>query len=84
MDRNIFLIRWRETKIACAGVSIMEPDVLVMDEPSSNLDAASILDLEKDSCVLEVAGENNYCIGTPALLSPWSGGSVYLPGRGGR
>ena len=32
-------------KIACAGVSIMEPDVLVMDEPSSNLDASSILDL---------------------------------------
>ena len=25
----------------------MEPDVLVMDEPSSNLDAASILDLRK-------------------------------------
>lgn len=48
MDRNIFHLSGGEKqKIACAGVSIMEPDVLVMDEPSSNLDAASILDLIK-------------------------------------
>ena len=48
MDRNIFHLSGGEKqKIACAGVSIMEPDVLVMDEPSSNLDAASILDLRK-------------------------------------
>ncbi len=37
MDRNIFHLSGGEKqKIACAGVSIMEPDVLVMDEPSSN------------------------------------------------
>lgn len=48
MDRNIFHLSGGEKqKIACAGVSIMEPDVLVMDEPSSNLDAASVLDLRK-------------------------------------
>lgn len=48
MDRNIFHLSGGEKqKIACAGVSIMEPDVLVMDEPSSNLDAASILYLRK-------------------------------------
>lgn len=48
MDRNIFHLSGGEKqKIACAGVSIMEPDVLVMDEPSSNLDATSILDLRK-------------------------------------
>ena len=48
MDRNIFHLSGGEKqKVACAGVSIMEPDVLVMDEPSSNLDAASILDLRK-------------------------------------
>lgn len=48
MDRNILHLSGGEKqKIACAGVSIMEPDVLVMDEPSSNLDAASILDLRK-------------------------------------
>ena len=46
MGRNIFHLSGGEKqKIACAGVSIMEPDVFVMDEPSSNLDAASILDL---------------------------------------
>ena len=39
MGRNIFHLSGGEKqKIACAGVSIMEPDVLVMDEPSSNLD----------------------------------------------
>ena len=48
MDCNIFHLSGGEKqKIACAGVSIMEPDVLVMDEPSSNLDAASILDLRE-------------------------------------
>ena len=48
VDRNIFHLSGGEKqKIACAGVSIMEPNVLVMDEPSSNLDAASILDLRK-------------------------------------
>ncbi|WP_281691223.1 ABC transporter ATP-binding protein [Neglectibacter timonensis] len=48
MDRNIYHLSGGEKqKIACAGVSIMEPDVLVMDEPSSNLDTASILDLRK-------------------------------------
>ena len=46
MGRNIFHLSGGEKqKIACAGVSIMEPDVFVMDEPSSNLDASSILDL---------------------------------------
>lgn len=46
MGRNIFHLSGGEKqKIACASVSIMEPDVLVMDEPSSNLDASSILDL---------------------------------------
>ena len=46
MDRNIFHLSGGEKqKIACASVSIMEPDVLVLDEPSSNLDASSILDL---------------------------------------
>lgn len=46
VNRNIFQLSGGEKqKIACAGVSIMEPDVLVLDEPSSNLDASSIRDL---------------------------------------
>ena len=48
IGRNIFHLSGGEKqKIACAGVSIMKPDVFVMDEPSSNLDAASIMDLRK-------------------------------------
>ena len=48
IDRNIFHLSGGEKqKIACAGVSIMKPEVYVLDEPSSNLDAASIMDLRK-------------------------------------
>ena len=47
MNRNIFHLSGGEKqKIACAGVSIMEPEVLVLDEPSSNLDASSIMELK--------------------------------------
>ncbi|MDO4281557.1 MAG: ABC transporter ATP-binding protein [Peptococcaceae bacterium] len=46
MGRNIFQLSGGEKqKIASAGVSMMAPDVIVLDEPSSNLDAAAILDL---------------------------------------
>ncbi len=34
-------------KIACASVSAMEPDIFVLDEPSSNLDVAAIADLRE-------------------------------------
>lgn len=43
INRNIFHLSGGEKqKIACAGVSMMEPDIFVLDEPSSNLDASSI------------------------------------------
>lgn len=48
MNRNIFHLSGGEKqKIACAGVSIMEPDIFVLDEPSSNLDASSIQKLRE-------------------------------------
>lgn len=48
MDRNIFNLSGGEKqKIACAGAAVMKPKVYVLDEPSSNLDAASITDLKK-------------------------------------
>lgn len=48
INRNIFELSGGEKqKIACASVSIMEPEVLVLDEPSSNLDAASIQNLRE-------------------------------------
>ncbi len=47
-DRSIFQLSGGEKqKIACASVSACRPDVFVLDEPSSNLDAAAIEDLRK-------------------------------------
>ena len=46
LDRSIFSLSGGEKqKIACAGVSVMRPDIFVLDEPSSNLDAPSIQEL---------------------------------------
>ena len=48
LDRNIFMLSGGEKqKIACSGISIMEPEVFVLDEPSSNLDLSSIEELRK-------------------------------------
>lgn len=47
IDRNIFHLSGGEKqKIACASVSAGEPDIFVLDEPSSNLDVAAIEDLK--------------------------------------
>lgn len=47
VDKNIFKLSGGEKqKIACASVSAVNPDVLVLDEPSSNLDSKSSWDLE--------------------------------------
>ncbi|WP_315121312.1 ABC transporter ATP-binding protein [uncultured Clostridium sp.] len=48
LGRSIFHLSGGEKqKIACASVSAMEPDIFVMDEPSSNLDISSIMELRK-------------------------------------
>lgn len=48
MHRSIFALSGgQKQKIACASVSVMGPEVYVMDEPSSNLDILSIRDLKK-------------------------------------
>ncbi|OOM74876.1 putative HMP/thiamine import ATP-binding protein YkoD [Clostridium puniceum] len=48
LDRNIFQLSGGEKqKIACASVYAMEPEIFVMDEPSSNLDLSSIMELRK-------------------------------------
>jgi len=47
VDKNIFKLSGGEKqKIACASVSAVNPDVLILDEPSSNLDSKSSWDLE--------------------------------------
>lgn len=48
MDRSIFALSGGEKqKVACASVAVAEPEVMVLDEPSSNLDAAGIEDLRR-------------------------------------
>lgn len=46
MNRSIFALSGGEKqKIACASVSALDPEVFVLDEPSSNLDAAATAEL---------------------------------------
>lgn len=48
LDRSLFALSGGEKqKIACASVSAMEPEVFVLDEPSSNLDIATIYELKE-------------------------------------
>lgn len=48
MGRSIFKLSGGEKqKIACASVSTAQPELFVLDEPSSNLDAAGIEDLRR-------------------------------------
>lgn len=48
LDKNIFKLSGGEKqKIACASVSAVFPEILVLDEPSSNLDSQSSWHLEE-------------------------------------
>ena len=48
IDRDIFKLSGGEKqRIACGSVSAMSPDIFVLDEPTSNLDAESINRLQK-------------------------------------
>lgn len=43
LDRSIFELSGGEKQIiACASVSVLSPDIIVLDEPSSNLDSEAI------------------------------------------
>ena len=43
LDRNIFELSGGEKQIvACAGINVLSPDIIVLDEPSSNLDTEAI------------------------------------------
>ena len=48
MGRSIFQLSGGEKqKIACASVSTCQPDIFVLDEPSSNLDSKAVEDLQR-------------------------------------
>ena len=58
LDRSLFALSGGEKqKIACASVSAMEPDVFVLDEPSSNLDISTIADLKETVRAWKRAGK---------------------------
>ena len=58
MGRNIFAMSGGEKqKIACGSVAAVEPDVYVLDEPSSNLDVYAADDLRKFLELLKKAGK---------------------------
>ena len=58
LDRSIFgLSGGEKQKIACGGAYMTNPEVYVLDEPSSNLDSDSILDLRKIVAHLKELGK---------------------------
>lgn len=58
LDRSIFALSGGEKqKIACGSAAALEPQVLVLDEPSANLDAAAIEELKKLLMVWKAQGK---------------------------
>lgn len=58
VDRNIFKLSGGEKqKIACASVMTSSPDIIVLDEPSANLDYAAIADLQKMLAIWKKEGK---------------------------
>lgn len=58
LNRSIFELSGGEKqKIACGGAFMMNPQVFVLDEPSSNLDSDSILDLRSTIAYLKSIGK---------------------------
>ena len=58
LDRSIFdLSGGEKQKIACGGAFMMDPQVFVLDEPSSNLDSDSIVDLRETVAYLKSMGK---------------------------
>ena len=58
IGRNIFELSGGEKqRIACASVYAVGPDVFVLDEPSSNLDAASVKQLQNVLATLKSSGK---------------------------
>ena len=77
LDRSLFALSGGEKqKIACASVSAMEPEIFVLDEPSSNL--GYDCRFERSCCQMEGDGKNDYRGRTSSVLSHGCGGSCYL------
>lgn len=58
MDRNIFELSGGEKqKIAFASVYAMDPEIYLLDEPSSNLDMASVAELREHLDLIKSQGK---------------------------
>ena len=58
LNRSLFALSGGEKqKIACASADAIQPDIIVLDEPSSNLDIAAISDLTKVIRHWQVSGK---------------------------
>ena len=58
MDRSIFELSGGEKqKIACASVSTLHPEVMVLDEPTSNLDVQAIEELRQTIALWKLQGK---------------------------
>ncbi len=58
LNRNLFELSGGEKqKIACASVSVADPSILVLDEPTSNLDTDAIESLKKQLCLWKKEGK---------------------------
>ena len=81
-NRNIFELSGGEKqKIAFASVYAMNPEIYLLDEPSSNLDMASIQELKEHLRLIKSQGKNHFDCGTQALLSDGAGRPHCLSGR---
>ena len=58
LDRSIFSLSGGEKqKIACGSAAAIDPDIYVLDEPSSNLDMTSIQELKRHLRLLQKQGK---------------------------
>ena len=58
LERSIFSLSGGEKqKIACGSAAAIEPDIYVLDEPSSNLDTYAIADFRKLLMLLKAQGK---------------------------
>ena len=70
LNRSLFALSGGEKqKIACASADAIHPDIFVLDEPSSNLDIATIEDLMQVIRHWQSEQKNYFGSGTSALLS---------------